>query len=64
MKTLYLKVKYETVVSKFPSFSADGSIKGMKKLYYGENASLVRCGSYIYNVSLDVYNKIVRGDYK
>lgn len=23
----------------------------MKKLYYGEDALLVRCGAYIYNVS-------------
>lgn len=34
-----------------PNFSNSGSIKGMKKLYYGNNALLVRCGSYIYNVS-------------
>ena len=35
----------------FPNFHISGSVKGMKKLYYGTNALLVRCGSYIYNVS-------------
>jgi len=35
----------------FPSFSIAGSIRGMKKIYYGEDALLVRCGQWIYNVS-------------
>lgn len=35
----------------FPNFSASGSISGMKKQYYGQMAKLVKCGSYIYNVS-------------
>jgi hypothetical protein len=39
------------MVKDFPSFSATGSIKGMKRMYYGEDALLVRCGSYIYNVT-------------
>ena len=33
------------------SFSVTGSIRGMKEKYYGTGALLVRCGSYIYNVS-------------
>ena len=44
-------------VSNYPNFSKTGSIAGMKKLYYGENALLVRCGSYIYNVPRKVYDK-------
>lgn len=35
----------------FPSFCASGSIRGMRKLYYGKDALLVRSGRYIYNVS-------------
>ena len=31
-------------------FHKSGSISGMKKAYYGRDALLVRCGSYIYNV--------------
>lgn len=44
-------------LSNFPNFSASGSIKGMKKIYYGEDALLVRSGSYIYNVTRrpDIY---------
>lgn len=61
MKTLYLKVKYESVVSRFPSFSATGSIKGMKDQFYGKDACLVRCGSFIYNVSGSVYTDIESG---
>lgn len=38
-------------ISRFPNFHRSGSVSGMKKLYYGKQALLVRCGSYIYNVS-------------
>ncbi len=40
-------------IHRFPNFSRYGSVTGMRKLYYGRNALLVRCGSYIYNVSLE-----------
>ena len=36
----------------YPNFHKSGSIKGMKN-YYGKDALLVRCGSYIYNVSMN-----------
>lgn len=57
MKTLYVKksdLKHD--LSIFPNFSSSGSIKGMKKLYYGEKALLIRSGSYIYKVTPEVYN--------
>lgn len=38
-------------LSRYPNFSKTGSIKGMKKLYYGKNALLVKSGAYIYNVT-------------
>lgn len=38
-------------IDRFPNFHRSGSITGMKNKYYGKNALLVRCGSYIYNVS-------------
>lgn len=38
-------------LSIFPNFDKSGSISGMKKLYYGNDALLVRSGRYIYNVS-------------
>ena len=53
MKTKKLSVKdYEKYdLGSFPNFSANGSIRGMKEQYYGKNALLVKCGSYIYNVT-------------
>lgn len=62
MKTKYLKVEHESKVRNLPNFDANGSIKGMKNLYYGKDALLVRCGSYIYNVSNkpDIYYKLAR----
>lgn len=53
MKVKYLKVETgkRLDISDFPNFSATGSITGMKEKYYGKDALLVKCGSYIYNVS-------------
>lgn len=60
MKTKYLSVKQHDKfnLSIYPNFSATGSIKGMKDKYYGKDATLVKCGKYIYNVPLSVYNQI------
>ena len=46
-------------IGRFPNFPKTGSIKGMKKLYYGAECLLVRCGSYIYNVTTEpqIYNQ-------
>lgn len=40
-------------IDRFPNFHKSGSIRGMKRLYYGKDCLLVRCGSYIYNVSAE-----------
>lgn len=60
MKTKYMtKEQGEAVnISQFPNFHKSGSITGMKRLYYGVNALLVRCGDYIYNVTAapEIYN--------
>jgi hypothetical protein len=52
------RVKYLTVadgenlkIQDFPNFSRTGSVRGMKEQYYGKDSLLVRCGSYIYNVT-------------
>jgi len=49
----YLKVQKgkSLSISQFPNFSATGSITGMKAKFYGPKALLVRCGSWIYNVT-------------
>ena len=52
MRVKYLKVEdgKRLNISQFPNFSVTGSIKGMKEKYYGKDALLVKCGSYIYCV--------------
>jgi len=57
MRCKYLQVAIgkSINISQYPNFSASGSIKGMKEKYYGKDALLVRCGSYIYNVPKEVY---------
>lgn len=57
MKTLYVrKTDLSHDLDVFPSFSASGSIKGMKEQYYGKDALLIRSGSYIYKVTSEVYD--------
>jgi hypothetical protein len=52
--------EYLPELSEYPNFHKSGSISGMKKLYYGKYALLVRCGEYIYNVSSNphIYHNI------
>ena len=50
-KTLTVKQGEKVNISEYPNFHKSGSILGMKKQYYGKDALLVRCGSYIYNVT-------------
>lgn len=50
-KTLYRQDGERIGIDHFPNFHKSGSIVGMKRLYYGKNALLVRCGCWIYNVS-------------
>lgn len=54
VKTVYVKDKQRLKLSDFPNFSVTGSITGMKKIY-GKDALLVRCGSWIYNVTSRPY---------
>ena len=51
VKYVYKSEKERLRLSDFPNFSKTGSVYGMKKKYYGMDALLVRCGSWIYNVS-------------
>ena len=51
VKTLYVKDRHKYRLGDCPSFSVTGSVTGMRKMYYGDNAILVRCGQYIYKVN-------------
>lgn len=59
MKTITISStpEHKELLKEFPNFHKSGSIIGMKKLYYGKDALLIRCGSYIYNVSRDIYDR-------
>ena len=52
MRIKYLKVAdgKRLHIEAYPSFHVSNSVAGMKKQFYGEDALLVKCGSYIYNV--------------
>ena len=41
----------------YPSAGPNPSISGMKKLYWGRDALVVKSGVYIYKVPADVYAK-------
>lgn len=50
-----LNMAYLTEIQKaqHPSIHYTGSVKGMKKLgYWGKNDICIRCGQYIYNLSI------------
>ncbi len=61
MKTKAISSNSNIDLSEYPNFAANGSIMGMKKLYYGKGALLVKKGGgYIYNVSSspEIYHNI------
>lgn len=47
-------------LDRFPNFHRSGSVKVMRKKYYGKDALLLRCGNYIYNCSSEpeFFNKL------
>ena len=55
VRTLYVSDGKRLHIDNYPNFHKSGSIKGMKEKYYGKDALLVRCGSYIYNVPANIY---------
>ena len=43
-------------IDKYPNIDCSGSVRGMKKMYWGEKALVVKCGSYYYKVPQNIYN--------
>ena len=41
-------------IARFHNFHKSGSVRGMQRLCYSKDCLLVRCGSYIYNVSAEL----------
>lgn len=57
-RTKFLPVGYSHWIPEgCPNIHKSGSIRGMKKLYWGKDAYCVRCGSYIYKVPKYVWEK-------
>lgn len=46
MRTRNLSIRFEGLVKDFPNFSKSGSIREMKRRYYGKGVLLVKCGNY------------------
>lgn len=56
MKTLYIRKKdYNKILDKCPSAGPYPNIAGMKKEYWGEDALCIKCGSYVYLVTEEIY---------
>lgn len=53
MKRLSVEDGQRLNISCLPNFLKSGNVKGMKKLFYGENALLVKCGDFIYNCTAE-----------
>jgi hypothetical protein len=60
-KTLSSTKENKDLLNSFPNFHKSGSIRGMKKLYYGKDCLLVKRGEYIYNVTSkpEIYYSII-----
>ena len=56
VKRVYVKDSERLSLPEYPNFHKSGSVKGMREQFYGNDALLVLCGSYIYNVPRSVYN--------
>ena len=57
VRKMSLKEGEEFHLGEYPNFHKSGSIKGMKKMYYGKDAYLVKWGNYIYNVPKEIWEK-------
>jgi hypothetical protein len=44
-------------IQNHPNISITGSVRGMRNLYWGDAALIVRCGSYYYNVPRSLYEQ-------
>ena len=50
--------------SAHPNIDESGSVKGMKNLYWGQDAKTVKCNGFVYNISSvicdDEYDELAR----
>ena len=57
---LVLPVRFDKYLGSLdvPSTGPDGNAEGMKRLYWGLDAYVVKCDHYLYKVSKEVYEKL------
>lgn len=59
---IYVSTKYhdDLNLSEFPSTGRYGNISGMRNLYWGKEAFVIRCGAYAYKVDEPTFNKAIQ----
>ena len=60
-KYAYIKknIFVEKILAQYPSAGPNPNIKGMRKLYWGDDACIIKCGSYAYKVPPNIFNWLV-----
>lgn len=60
MKIKYVKSsEYNRLeLAKFPSAGPNANITGMRNLYWGKHAYIIKCGAYIYKVDPLTFNSL------
>lgn len=58
---IYISVKHYDVLnlSDCPSTGRYGNVQGMRNLYWGKDAFVIRCGAYAYKVDEITFNKAI-----
>ena len=56
---IYVSTKYHDPLnlSKFPSTGRYGNISGMRNLYWGKDAYIIKCGAYAYKVNQETFER-------
>lgn len=47
----------QRILEQYPNAGPRPNIKGMRKLYWGDDALLIRCGAYVYKVPYEVFTR-------
>lgn len=56
-KYLYVPAtkRNKNILSKFPNAGPSCNVKGMRNLFWGKDALLIKCGAYVYHVDCDTF---------
>lgn len=59
---LYIPVRNynELNLFQFPSTGRNGNIQGMRKLFWGDDAYVIKCGAYAYKVDAETFEKAIK----